>query len=232
MDVMEDPPDNNLYNNLKDVLTSRHSMSLERRIKKLISDEEIGDRRPSEFFRHLKQLAGSAATPGEEFIMELWLSCVPHVINIALISQNVQDIQTLLIWDATQDARSVVARIASKSEELINQNKMANLQEEICSLKKIIAELKIQMLSIGSREPVSQIGLKVGPLAEKDLGLLVLIVVSIFDLEKCQVCCAMQAVGMANSSVSSRSSRVFIKDRENHLNFLIDAGADLSGVLR
>ncbi|XP_055387972.1 uncharacterized protein LOC129616363 [Condylostylus longicornis] len=148
MDVLEDPPDNNLYNNLKEVLTSRHSMSLERRIKKLISDEEIGNRRPSEFFRHLKQLAGSAATPGEEFVKELWLSRLPHVINIALISQNVQDIQTLLktadkIWDAMQDARSVVAPIATKSEELINQNKIANLQEEIGSLKKIIAELKI-----------------------------------------------------------------------------------------
>ncbi|XP_055388154.1 uncharacterized protein LOC129616524 [Condylostylus longicornis] len=91
MDVLEDPPGNNLYNNLKEVLTSRHSISLERRIKKLISDEEKGDRRPSEFFHHLKQLAGSVAMPGEEFIKELWLSRLPHVINIDLISQNVQN---------------------------------------------------------------------------------------------------------------------------------------------
>lgn len=68
VDILEAPPLTEKYEYLKKVLIERHSLSMERRIKKIITDEEMGDKKPSEFYRKLKQLAGSSGTVGVELI--------------------------------------------------------------------------------------------------------------------------------------------------------------------
>ena len=81
-DLLEKPPRTGLYNNLKQMLIDRHSLSIEGRIKKLVSEEEMGDKRPSDYFRKLQRLAGSCGTVGEELIKKLWITRLPQSISI------------------------------------------------------------------------------------------------------------------------------------------------------
>lgn len=113
-DILDEPSADTPYSSLKEAIISRNSLSIERRIKKIISDEEIGDRKPSEFYRRLKQLAGSSGTVGDELIKKLWLARLPNLINISLIPFASESIDKILdtadkIWDAMQSTTEVSA---------------------------------------------------------------------------------------------------------------------------
>lgn len=68
-DLLKTRPTVDAYKQIKDKLTEKHSLSLEARIRKLISDEMIGDRKPSEFYRKLVDLAGDGGTVGKEIMV-------------------------------------------------------------------------------------------------------------------------------------------------------------------
>lgn len=153
IDVFENPPKTDLYENLKKTILNRHSLSIETRIKKLISDEEIGDNKPSEFYRRLKTLAGNSGTVGHELIKTLWLSRLPNLINIALIPQSDQNFEKILetadkIHESIQHSSQV--SIVNSATSFHNQSKqitssqndsqfrLSKLEKEISSLKKMI----------------------------------------------------------------------------------------------
>ena len=56
-DVIIAPPEPDPYDQLKAGLIRRFSTSPEQRVRQLLSQEELGDRKPSQFLRHLKGLA-------------------------------------------------------------------------------------------------------------------------------------------------------------------------------
>lgn len=114
LDVLEEPPVSDLYKNLKQILINRHSLSIERRVKKLISAEEMGDKRPSEFYRTLKQLAGTTSNGTDDLIRNIWSGRLPNLVNIALIPQKDQTIDKVLpvadqVWEALQSNRRIKA---------------------------------------------------------------------------------------------------------------------------
>ncbi|CAB0033508.1 unnamed protein product [Trichogramma brassicae] len=57
-DIITNMPANQPYTHLRQQLIVRLSSSEEQRIRQLLHDEELGDRKPSRFLRHLKSLAG------------------------------------------------------------------------------------------------------------------------------------------------------------------------------
>lgn len=145
LDVLEKPPETDLYENLKKTIISRHSLSIERRIKKLISDADIGDSKPSEFYRRLKVLAGNSGTVGDELIKNLWLSRLPNLINIALIPQMDSELSKILdtadkIFDSMQSSSNVSAIVKPKSSE--NCATCCSSNSDVKKLEKEISELK------------------------------------------------------------------------------------------
>lgn len=86
-DIIIRPPANGQqYVKLKEELIRRLSMSEEQRVRQLISEEELGDRRPSQFLRHLRSLAGSALSD-ENILRQLWLRRLPQQVQAILASQ-------------------------------------------------------------------------------------------------------------------------------------------------
>lgn len=154
MDVLQEPPVINLYAHLKKILIERHSLSIEKRIKKLISDEHMGDKKPSEFYRQLKSLAvgDSGTTVGEDLVLKLWLNRLPQVINIALIPHKSDSVDKLLnVADQVHEAMLNVSAIEGTSAR-VNQNPFSNsrnvqtdriekLEHEIHELKQMISNL-------------------------------------------------------------------------------------------
>ncbi|XP_028142668.1 uncharacterized protein LOC114336493 [Diabrotica virgifera virgifera] len=58
-DIIVSPPATEKYVKLKAELIKRLSASQQQKIKRLLEHEELGDRRPSQFLRHLQSLAGT-----------------------------------------------------------------------------------------------------------------------------------------------------------------------------
>jgi hypothetical protein len=68
-DIIISPPEQDPYDRLKTELVRRLSTSREQRVRQLLSHEEMGDRKPSQFLRHLKSLAPDVPN---EFLRTIW----------------------------------------------------------------------------------------------------------------------------------------------------------------
>ena len=62
-DVITNPPTTGRYDRIKAELIMRLSLSEEQRVRQLLMHEEMGDRRPTQFLRHLRTLAGPSVPP-------------------------------------------------------------------------------------------------------------------------------------------------------------------------
>ncbi|XP_045772242.1 uncharacterized protein LOC123872132 [Maniola jurtina] len=85
-DILANPPENNKYETLKAELIARFSASKEQRVRKLLGEVQLGDRKPSAFLRHLKSLAGSTCKD-DGIIRELWMRRLPQEVQRILIAQ-------------------------------------------------------------------------------------------------------------------------------------------------
>ncbi|KAL0851026.1 hypothetical protein ABMA28_006918 [Loxostege sticticalis] len=85
-DIVMNPPKENKYTKLKEELIRRLSTSEEQRVRRLLSDEELGDRKPSTFLRHLRSLAGSTLKD-DSLLRQLWLRRLPNQVQAILAAQ-------------------------------------------------------------------------------------------------------------------------------------------------
>ncbi|XP_046802100.1 uncharacterized protein LOC124418775 [Lucilia cuprina] len=132
LDIIQNPPPNNLYNNLKKILVDRHSLSETSRLEKILSDSEIGNRKPSEFYRSLSLLAGNSFSP--DILKKLWLRKLPKSLNVALTGSNHNDINDMIqladrIWEVMYN--SEVASIKEHTPTNI-ENIVENLTKSLC----------------------------------------------------------------------------------------------------
>ncbi|XP_073959770.1 uncharacterized protein [Choristoneura fumiferana] len=84
-DVITNPPAENKYATLKAELIGRLSASQEQRDKQLLAHEELGDRKPTQFLRHLLHLAGPNKLP-DAFIRTVWTSRLPFNLQAIVAS--------------------------------------------------------------------------------------------------------------------------------------------------
>ncbi|CAH2226951.1 jg997, partial [Pararge aegeria aegeria] len=90
-DIITGPPD---YARLKTELIKRLSESKENKIKQLLTHEQIGSRKPSQFFRHLQYLAGYTDIPAD-FLKTIWTSRLPADMQSIVASQHTSTLDTL-----------------------------------------------------------------------------------------------------------------------------------------
>lgn len=85
-DILMNPPKEGKYIKLKEVLLSRLSTTEEQRVRQLLSEEELGDLKPSQFLRRLKSLAGSSLSD-TNILRQLWLRRLPQQAQAILATQ-------------------------------------------------------------------------------------------------------------------------------------------------
>lgn len=85
-DAVLHPPADAKYENLKRCIIERFSESEQRKMTKMLSELELGDKKPSQLYNELKQLGGSNVT--EEFLITIWLQRLP--IHVRRICASVQ----------------------------------------------------------------------------------------------------------------------------------------------
>lgn len=81
-DILIKPASERSYVQLKSELIKRMGSSQEHNTRRLLENEPLGDRKPSQFLRHLRGLAG-AAFP-EDLLQTLWLGRLPKQVQALL----------------------------------------------------------------------------------------------------------------------------------------------------
>lgn len=147
-DIMQRPPPTGKYEKLKTELIRRLGSPQEQKTRRLLEHEEMGDRKPSQFLRHLQALAGSAVP--ENLVRSLWMGRLPSSIQAILATQSKTDTATVAeLADAVFEAlprHQVMAAAPAKTniETSIEEisHAMASLTNKISSMQHEIAEIR------------------------------------------------------------------------------------------
>ncbi|XP_018392799.1 PREDICTED: uncharacterized protein LOC108771890 [Cyphomyrmex costatus] len=116
------PPAERAYETLKTELIKRLSLSQEHKTRRLLEHEEIGDRKPSQFLRHLRGLAGSVV--GDGLLRTVWLSRLPAYIQPHLVTRTADTLEQLAdMADAIVEAtRAPMFQIAEAARAPVRQD--------------------------------------------------------------------------------------------------------------
>jgi hypothetical protein len=136
-DIITIPPQDNPYDRLKAELVKRLSTSREQRVRQLLSHEEMGDRKPSQFLRHLKGLAPDVP---DDFLRTIWASRLPPHVQAILAGQTEGSLDSAShladrICEVTP-LPTTAAVTASTPED------SAGLRERIDELTRLVASLQ------------------------------------------------------------------------------------------
>ena len=84
-DLLLNPPTTQPYDQLKSELIKRTSASEQKRLHQLLISEELGDRKPSQLLRHMRQLLGDN-TLEDRILRQLFLPRLPMNAQLILVS--------------------------------------------------------------------------------------------------------------------------------------------------
>ncbi|XP_025263681.1 uncharacterized protein LOC112637690 [Camponotus floridanus] len=141
-DIITQTPEADKYETIKRALIQRMSISQEQRIRQLLELEEIGDRKPSQFLRHLRTLAGENVP--DSLLRTLWLGRLPNQMQMILAT-------------CTEDRLNEVAEQADRIHEMSSRAVVAvtdapkprksnpTLEKQIQALAKQVATLTTRL---------------------------------------------------------------------------------------
>ena len=92
----------------------RLSATRSNQMQRLFEQEEIGDRTPSQFLRHMRMLAGESVT--EEFLKIMWLSRLPQTVRTVTSVLDVPLDQLAIAADKVNDTMPKAAALCAKTD--------------------------------------------------------------------------------------------------------------------
>ncbi|GBP35537.1 Retrovirus-related Pol polyprotein from transposon opus [Eumeta japonica] len=124
------------YQRLKTELIKRLTASRERQVKQLLNHEELGDRKPSQFLRHLKHLAGPGVP--DDFIRTVWTSRLPSSVQTIIASQSkstLEEVSELAdqIMDVATPSQQITA-VSANPGATSESNQIAALTRQVQAL--------------------------------------------------------------------------------------------------
>lgn len=145
-DIITQAPAADKYMTIKTALIQRMSVSQEQRTRQLLELEEIGDRKPSQFLRHLRTLAGDNVP--DSLLRTLWLGRLPAQMQMILATRT---------EDRLNDVADQADRIHEMSSKAVvavtsNSTPKITLEAQIQALAKQVATLTTQLSRGRSKE--------------------------------------------------------------------------------
>ncbi|XP_070519734.1 uncharacterized protein [Cardiocondyla obscurior] len=126
---------------LKRLLIQRLTISQEQKIRQLLEHEELGDRKPTQFLRHLKALAG-ASVP-EELLRTLWLSRLLSQLQVVLASRHKDPLDEVAEQaDKIVEISGNTLTVAATSQQVPSNGN--EIERQIVILTKQVAALTTQ----------------------------------------------------------------------------------------
>lgn len=144
-EIIENPPAANKYEKLKAEVIKRMSASREKKVKQLLMHEELGDRKPSQFYRHLLNLAGPGVP--EEFLRTIWTSRLPSGTQAIVASQSKTQMEELA--ELADRINDVVGPQVACTSAVAKATPSSSANPEIAALARQVEKLtqKIDRMS-------------------------------------------------------------------------------------
>ena len=142
-DAVLNPPATNMYENLKKVITARYSDSEQAKMKKLLSEMALGDRKPSFLLNEMKQLAGPKTST--DFLKTLWLQNLPMQVRTILSTSDAPLEQLSLLADKIVEVTDFgkineVKRAPPLHSTVVNDDRLDRIEKCIEQLTLSLAE--------------------------------------------------------------------------------------------
>lgn len=142
-DLILNPPDDTPYDELKARLIQRTQLSEQRRIRLLLSEEELGDRKPTQLLRRMQQLLDSH-TMDDGLFRELFIQRLPEKARLILASSS----ETLPLEALATMADRILA-VAPETATVMSvrpatDSAVARLETQVAELTAAIAALTSQ----------------------------------------------------------------------------------------
>lgn len=162
-DIFRNPQPGHKYNRLKSALTNRYTISEEQRLDELLSGfQQMGDLRPSHFYRLLEQKAGDSKLVNNDLLKNLWLKRLPDDLRAILARDIRNDIEEVLpvadqIWIYAQSrAPKPIAAVNQPSTSKATADgepALVSMQRQLDKTQQQLADLQrtLANINIGSR---------------------------------------------------------------------------------
>lgn len=132
-DAVLQPPRSGKYSHLKKCIIDRFCESEQKKIQKLLSDMDLGDRRPTQLLNELSGLAKNRVS--DDFLKSLWLQRLPQQARAILQASNVELPELAKLADKileVSDYRQIAAATAPNiPDESPIGSRIAALEERI-----------------------------------------------------------------------------------------------------
>ncbi|XP_058987782.1 uncharacterized protein LOC131806915 [Musca domestica] len=157
--IIVDPPAENMYDTLKEKLISSFSDSEEKRLKKLLTNVELGDKKPSELLSEMRSL--SQGKVSNDILKQLWMQRLPSQMKAILsVSEDSLDKLSTMADKIADSSESDVCSFSPSSTRLEEiEKKLQTLCTQINSFRKSRSRSK----SSSSRNRRSNSGSKSKP---------------------------------------------------------------------
>lgn len=141
-DLITKPPPADKYECIKKALIQRLSLSQEQQIRRLLEQEEMGDRRPSQFLRHLQALANTAIP--EQLLRTLWMGRLPSQLQAILATRTADNLDEVAeqadrIYEVAHKDVAVASILPDDSAQA--RKTRQTLEQQIQALTKQVASL-------------------------------------------------------------------------------------------
>ncbi|XP_049313823.1 uncharacterized protein LOC125778731 [Bactrocera dorsalis] len=138
-DIILNPPNSELYTTLKNRIITQFADSEQKRVKKLLQEQELGDMRPSQLLREMRSLAGSEIN--DNILKSIWMSRLPSNMRLIISISNEPLDKVALLADKICEVSDTphvhvveTPDTAARSQSSIEQQ-LAEITKEIASIK-------------------------------------------------------------------------------------------------
>lgn len=112
-DIITTPPAENAYERLKTELIRRIAASEEDRIRQVLTQEEIGDRKPSQYLRHLRSKVDTGTVP-DNLLRTIWSNRLPPQVKAIIATQSNMSLDAVAeLADRIQDAIAPCSQVST-----------------------------------------------------------------------------------------------------------------------
>ncbi|GFV27989.1 transposon Tf2-6 polyprotein [Trichonephila clavipes] len=240
-DIVLSPPNSDKYHTLSQRLITQFSDSETRKIKKLLTDLQLGDEKPSHLLRKMKELSNGQLQ--DDFLDSLWLQRMPPHIQTVLSASSKPLDKLAIIADKVSDVVGASSTIcAATTVSPPSQSSSYSAQPTMDSLARQIQELSLQVAEL-TRERNSSRHQRYSSdrrrshsrsrSVNRGSGICCYHRRYKEQARKCVSPCAFVKKKRVSSVIagmaepSKHTSRLFLLDRKSGQKFLIDSGSEI-----
>ncbi|GFW65381.1 transposon Tf2-8 polyprotein [Trichonephila clavipes] len=240
-DIVLSPPNSDKYHTLSQRLITQFSDSDTQKIKKLLTDLQLGDEKPSHLLRKMKELSNGQLQ--DDFLQSLWLQRMPPHIQTVLSASSEPLDKLAIIADKVSEVVGASSTIcAAKTVPPPSQSSSCSAQPTMDSLGRQLQELSLQVAEL-TRERNSSRHQRYSSdrrrshsrsrSVNRGSGICYYHRRYKEQARKCVSPCAFVQKTRVSSVIagmaepSKHTSRLFLLDRKSGQKFLIDSGSEI-----